>query len=93
MNEPLSEKLAYWRRNGAPGTIRPNPQPRVVTDQQTGERTKHTPVVHEHTGRHVGRHIDHHDGHVDAVAEHVELRPNPHYWDHYQKNRGDTARG
>lgn len=84
MTEPLSEKLAYWRANGAPGVLRAQPQPRVVVDERTGQKTKHTAVVHERTGQQVGRHISHGDGRVDAVAERVDLHPNPHYFNKEQ---------
>lgn len=78
VDEPLAEKLAYWRQHGAPGVVRANPQPKVVVDERTGEKTKHTAVVHEHTGERVGRHINHSDGRVDAVAEKVDVHANPH---------------
>jgi hypothetical protein len=67
--EPLAERLAYWRANGAPGRIRAAPRERIVTDERTGEKTRHRAVLHDHTGDRVGRHIDHGDGRTDGTVE------------------------
>lgn len=80
MADDLASKLAYWRRNGAPGLTRSGPKERVVVDAASGEKTRHRPVVHDRTGERVGRHIDHADGRTDATVERFEVVPNPHYF-------------
>lgn len=77
MTEPLAERLAYWRANGAPGLTRAAPRDRVLVDERTGEKTRHRAVLHDHTGERVGRHIDHGDGRTDATVERMEIIPNP----------------
>lgn len=80
--EPLAERIAYWRAEGAPGLVgraSAKPKPIVTVDEGTGEKRKETPVVGEEgpwRGRVVGRQIERSEG-IDAEVQRVSVTVNP----------------
>jgi hypothetical protein len=64
MSETLAEKLSAWRREGAPGLIRPG-------------RKDRRPVTNQLNGRVNGQETHHWDGRVDATVrpDSVTLKP------------------
>lgn len=65
--DSFAEKLAHWRKHGAPGVLR------------TGfANATHTTVkVNDHTGERVGTETEHWSGRVDATAERMTVTVNP----------------